>query len=145
MGLQIEQSKSKNKLLSILSNLTINPFLTALALWAVCLIPRVLVNPGPLISSVPLSPFLFYTWVFMTAASGLLIMVGLAVFSTRLLASGCALSVAGCLIMATSFLFNPIIDGFWSGLTYLFFALAALIRLNHLIRGEMLIWIIKEK
>jgi hypothetical protein len=122
-----------------LSNLLVNPFATAVAIWAVVTLVRAIVQPDTTSTAEIVPTVIYYIWAGMYCLGGLFLLFGQGVASPKYSAVGCVLFAEGAFVSAMSVIFNPI-AGYWPGIESLLLGIAALIRFKHLIRGEMLTW-----
>jgi hypothetical protein len=122
-----------------LNNLMMNPFTTAVAVWAVILLIRALLDPVSVSASSLIPSILYYFWAYSYCLGGLLMLFGQGIMSSKIMAVGCVLFAEGVFISAMATLFNPI-NGYWIAIQSILLGIAALIRTYHLMRGETLRW-----
>jgi hypothetical protein len=127
----------------MLKNLSITPFAMALAILGVGSGLRTIIDPQSLPLESFLGPLLQYAWAIQFSLGGALILYGTARVKFQAEAMGCALFGTGATVEALSFLFlgNPagaVATGF-AVFNLSVFAIAAFIRMRHLMAGRRLV------
>lgn len=119
------------------------PFAASIGILALLSGPRAYFDPSSLILKAAIGD-LAYIWAFAYALGGFHILYGMGSLNTRAEAAGCALVAAGASIQAFITLFFLNVSPFlsiWGSASLIVIALASLVRVRHLMKGQILVWI----
>jgi hypothetical protein len=128
----------------MLQNLFMNPFLFAVGAWSIVFGIRSIMDAQSLPTIDCLPAYIMFFWALLYLAAGSLMLTGAMKVCTKALAAGCAMFSVAALLNASFIIFcSDFTMDKWPAVHLSLFGGAALIRLKHLLRGEVLLWVRK--
>lgn len=130
--------------LDTFKNAFINPYMTAIAMWSMVFGVRLLFDQNSLFTLNYLPDLFVYLWSGIFFLGGWLMLHGSAFLKTKYQAAGAAMFATASFTAAACIIMAPPPNDHWPAVHLALFGAASLLRLKHLMKGELLLWV-REK